>query len=329
MKRLCCALAIGLVALVTLFSLGFVGGAFAQSYPSRPIRLIVPFPAGGGVDTMARIIGSKLSERIGQPVLVEHRPGAGGVLGADAVAKAAPDGYTILLTINALAISAALYRTLPFDPLKAFEPVTQVAASQFVLVGSQKMPAATVQEVIALARAKPGSLNYGSSGLGAPLHLLAEMFKHAAGLDIAHIPYRGDAPMLTALLSGDVQIGFMPQGTGVPQVQNGQVRGLAITGRTRSPVLTGVPTLLEAGVPGLEEASWYGLFAPAGTPRDIVARLQSDVAEVLKSPDIIERLRSSGNEPVGSTPQQLDALYRADIVRFTKIIADAKIPKLD
>jgi tripartite-type tricarboxylate transporter receptor subunit TctC len=323
MKRLCWALYIGLV------SLSFAGHASGQSYPSRTIRIVVPFPAGGGVDTMARILGNKLSERVGQPVLIEHRPGAGGTLGADAVAKALPDGYTALLTVNALAISAALYRTLPFDPLKAFEPVTHVAASQFVLVGSQKMSAATIQEVIALARAKPGSLNYGSSGLGAPLHLLAEMFKHSAGVDIAHIPYRGDAPMLTALLSGDVQIAFMPQGTGVPQVQNGQVKGLAITGRKRSTALPELPTLLEAGVKGMEEGTWYGLFAPAGTPRDIVARLQSEVAEVLKSPDVVERLRSSGNEPVGSAPQEFDALYKADIDRFVKIIADAKIPKLD
>jgi tripartite-type tricarboxylate transporter receptor subunit TctC len=323
MTRLCWALCIGLVAL------GVAREASGQSYPTRPIRVVVPFPAGGGVDTMARIIGHKLSERIGQPVLVEHRPGAGGTLGADVVAKAPPDGYTVLLTVNALAISAALYRTLPFDPLKAFEPVTHVAASQFVLVGSQKMPAATIQELIALARAKPGTLNYGSSGLGAPLHLLAEMFKHAAGLDITHIPYRGDAPMLTALLSGDVQIAFMPQGTGVPQVQNQQVRGLAITGRKRSTALPELPTLLEAGVKGLEDGSWYGLFAPAGTPRDIVARLRGEVAEVLKSPDVVERLRSSGNEPVGSTPQQFDALYKADIVKFAKIIADANIPKID
>jgi tripartite-type tricarboxylate transporter receptor subunit TctC len=304
--------------------------ALAQGYPNRPVRIVVPFPAGGGVDTMARIVGNKLAERIGQPVLVEHRPGAGGTLGADAVAKAAPDGYTVLLTVNALAISAALYKSLPFDPLKAFAPIVQVAANPFVLVGSQKMQAATVQEVIALAKAKPGALNYGSSGLGAPLHLLAEMFKYGAGgLDIAHIPYRGDAPMLTALLSGDVHIGFMPAGTGVRQVQSGQVRGLAVTGEKRSPALPQVPTLLESGVKGLEANSWYGLFAPAGTPRDIVLRLQREMAEVVKLPDVVERLRASGNEPVGGTPEQLDALYRADIARFAKVIADAKIPKLE
>ena len=301
----------------------------AQSYPNRPIRLVVPFPAGGGVDTMARIVGTKLSERIGQPVLVEHRPGAGGTLGADAVAKAAPDGHTVLITVNGLSISAALYKTLPFDPLKAFEPIIQVAANPFVLVGSPKMQAATIQEVIALAKAKPGTMNYGSSGLGAPLHLLTEQFKHSAGLDIAHIPYRGDAPMFTALLAGDVQIGFMPAGTGVPQVKQGQVKGLAVTGQKRSPALPEVPTFLEAGVKGLEADSWYGLFAPAGTPRDIVMRLNREMIEVLKSPDVVERLRSAGNEPVGGTPEQLDSVYRADIDRFAKVIADAKIPKLE
>ena len=323
MKRLYCALSMGLIAL------GFAGDAFGQSYPSRNIRIVVPFPAGGGVDTMARILANKLSEQVGQTVLVEHRPGAGGNLGADAVAKAPPDGYTVLLTVNGLAISPSLYRSLPFDPLKAFEPVTQVAASQFVLVGSPKLEAKTVQDVIALARAKPGSLNYGSSGVGAPLHLQAEMFKYGAGLDIAHIPYRGDAPMLTALLAGDIQIGFMPLSTGVPQVQTGQLKGLAMTGRKRSKALPELPTLLEVGVKGLEDGSWYGLFAPAGTPRDVVLRLQREMVEVLKSPDVIERISVTGNEPVGSTPEEFDALYKADIARFAKVIADAKIPKLD
>ena len=322
MKLVRIALALVLSALIAV-------PALAQTYPNRPVRLVVPFPAGGGVDTMARIVGNKLSERIGQPVLVEHRPGAGGTLGADAVAKAAPDGYTVLITVNALAISAALYKTLPFDPLKAFEPVVQVAANPFVLVGSPKMQAATIQDVIAFAKAKPGTMNYGSSGLGAPLHLLTEQFKHSAGLDIAHIPYRGDAPMFTALLAGDVQIGFMPAGTGVPQVKNGQVKGLAVTGQKRSPALPEVPTLLEAGVKGLEADSWYGLFAPAGTPRDIVMRLNREMIEVLKAPDVVERLRSAGNEPAGGTPEQLNAVYRADIARFAKVIADAKIPKLD
>jgi len=323
MKRLSCALALGLIAL------GFAGEAVGQSYPSKNVRIVVPFPAGGGVDTMARILGTKLSDRLGQTVLVEHKPGAGGNIGADVVAKSPPDGYTVLLTVNGLSASPALYRSLPFDPLKAFEPITQVAASQFVLVGSPKLEAKTLQDVIALARAKPGKLNYGSSGIGAPLHMQAEMFKHGAGLDIAHIPYRGDAPMLTALLAGDIDIGFMPVGTGVAQVQSGAVKGLAVTGRKRLKALPDLPTFAEAGVKGLEDGSWYGLFAPAGTPRDIVVRLQKDMAEVLKSPDVIQRISVTGNEPVGSTPDEFAAFFKADVAKFAKVVADAKIPKLD
>jgi tripartite-type tricarboxylate transporter receptor subunit TctC len=323
MKRLSCALALG------LFALGLAGEALGQSYPSKNVRIVVPFPAGGGVDTMARILGTKLSDRLGQTVLVEHKPGAGGNIGADVVAKSPPDGYTVLLTVNGLSASPALYRSLPFDPVKAFEPITQVAASQFVLVGSPKLEAKTLQDVIALARAKPGKLNYGSSGVGAPLHMQAEMFKHGAGLDIAHIPYRGDAPMLTALLAGDIDIGFMPVGTGVAQVQSGAVKGLAVTGRKRLKALPDLPTLAESGVKGLEDGSWYGLFAPAGTPRDIVVRLQKEMAEVLKSPDVVQRISVTGNEPVGSTPDEFAAFFKADVAKFAKVVADAKIPKFD
>jgi tripartite-type tricarboxylate transporter receptor subunit TctC len=323
MKRLSSALALGLVAL------GLAGEASGQSYPSKNVRIVVPFPAGGGVDTMARILGTKLSDRLGQTVLVEHKPGAGGNIGADVVAKSPPDGYTVLLTVNGLSASPALYRSLPFDPVTAFEPITQVAASQFVLVGSPKLEAKTLQDVIALARAKPGKLNYGSSGIGAPLHMQAEMFKHGAGLEIAHIPYRGDAPMLTALLAGDIDIGFMPVGTGVAQVQSGAVKGLAVTGRKRLKALPDLPTFAESGVKGLEDGSWYGLFAPAGTPRDIVLRLQKDMVEVLKSPDVIQRISVTGNEPVGSTPDEFAAFFKADVAKFAKVVADAKIPKLD
>jgi tripartite-type tricarboxylate transporter receptor subunit TctC len=320
---LSCALALG------LFALGLAGEALGQSYPSKNVRIVVPFPAGGGVDTMARILGTKLSDRLGQTVLVEHKPGAGGNIGADVVAKSPPDGYTVLLTVNGLSASPALYRSLPFDPVKAFEPITQVAASQFVLVGSPKLEAKTLQDVIALARAKPGKLNYGSSGVGAPLHMQAEMLKHGAGLDIAHIPYRGDAPMLTALLAGDIDIGFMPVGTGVAQVQSGAVKGLAVTGRKRLKALPDLPTLAESGVKGLEDGSWYGLFAPAGTPRDIVVRLQKEMAEVLKSPDVVQRISVTGNEPVGSTPDEFAAFFKADVAKFAKVVADAKIPKFD
>jgi tripartite-type tricarboxylate transporter receptor subunit TctC len=304
--------------------------ALAQSYPNRPLRLIVPFPAGGGVDTMARILAHKLTDVVKQTVLVEHKPGAGGNVGSDLVAKSAPDGYTMLLNVNGIAISPSLYRKLPFDPLKDLVGVTQVAATQFVLTGSPKMEAKTVQEVIALARSKPGGLNYGSSGVGAPLHLQAEIFKHAAGgLEIMHIPYRGDAPMLTALLSGDIQIAFMPQSTGSMQVQGGQIRGLAVTGRKRWPSIPNVPTMTEAGVKGMEDGSWYGLFVPTGTSPEIVQTLQQAMAKTLADPEVSARIRSTGQEPVGSPTAEFQAFFKSEVARFARVIEVAKIPKID
>jgi tripartite-type tricarboxylate transporter receptor subunit TctC len=304
--------------------------ALAQSYPDRPIRLIVPFPAGGGVDTMARILANKMTDVVKQPVQVEYKPGAGGNVGSDFVAKSPPDGYTVLLNVNGIAISPSLYRKLSFDPLKDLVGVTQVAATQFVLVGSPKLEAKTVQEVIALARAKPGALNYGSSGVGAPLHLQAEIFKHVAGgLQIMHIPYRGDAPMLTALLSGDVQIAFMPQSTGSQQVASGQIKGLGVTGRKRWPSLPNVPTMTEAGVKGMEDGSWYGLFVPAGTPPQIVQTLQQAMVKTLAAPEVSERIRSTGQEPVGSPTADFQAFFKSEVARFARVIEAANIPKID
>jgi tripartite-type tricarboxylate transporter receptor subunit TctC len=307
-----------------------VSTALAQDYPNRPIRLIVPFPAGGGVDTMARILAHKMTDIVKQPVLVEHKPGAGGNVGTDFVAKSQPDGYTMLLNVNGIAISPSLYRKLSFDPLKDLIGVTQVAATQFILTGSPKLEAKTVQELIALARAKPGGLNYGSSGVGAPLHLQAEIFKHAAGgLQIMHIPYRGDAPMLTALLSGDIQIAFMPQSTGSKQVETGQIRGLAVTGRKRWPSVPDVPTMTESGVKGMEDGSWYGLFVPTGTSPEIVQTLQQAMVKTLAAPEVSERIRSTGQEPVGSPTADFQAFFKSEVARFARVIEAAKIPKID
>jgi tripartite-type tricarboxylate transporter receptor subunit TctC len=304
--------------------------ALAQGYPDRPLRLIVPFPAGGGVDTMARILANKLADVVKQPVLVEHKPGAGGNVGTDFVAKSAPDGYTMLLNVNGIAISPSLYRKLSFDPLNDLVGVTQVAATQFLLVGSPKLEAKSVQEVIALARAKPGTLNYGSSGVGAPLHLQAEIFKHATGgLQIMHIPYRGDAPMLTALLSGDVHIAFMPQSTGPQQVSSGQLRGLGVTGRKRWPSIPDVPTMTESGVNGMDDGSWYGLFVPAGTSPQIVQTLQQAMVKTLADPEVSGRIRSTGQEPVGSPTADFQAFFKSEIARFARVIEAAQIPKLD
>jgi tripartite-type tricarboxylate transporter receptor subunit TctC len=315
-------------AVAAAILLATTGVAGAQGYPNKPIRLLVPFVAGGAVDTLARLLGSKLSEQMGQPVVVENRAGAGGNLAPDALSKAAPDGYTILLTTNGLAISPSLYRTLPFDVHKDFVAVTQVVASQLVIVATPKLSASSIPELIALAKAKPGGLNYGSTGIGNPLHLTMEMLKSTAGIDIQAVPYRGDAPLNAALITGEIQAAVVPMATVLPHLESGMIKALAIGGAKRSPALPNVPTVAEA-IPGFESTSWQGLFVPAGTPRDIVLTIQRETAKALKLPDVVARLKTGGNEGVGSTPEEFDARFRADIVKFAKIIKDANIPTQD
>ena len=321
MKRIALAFSIVLAALSA-------GAAYAQGYPNRTVRIVVPFAAGGAVDVLARLVGTKLSESLGHPVIIENRPGAGANLAADVVAKSAADGYTILLTTNGLAISPSLYRTLPFDVHKDFTPVTQLVSSQLVLTATPKLPANSVAELIALAKSKPGGLNYGSTGIGNPLHLTMEMLKTAAGLDIQAVPYRGDAPLIAALISGEIQLGVTPMATTVPQVQAGLLKALATGGAKRSPLLPDVATIGET-IPGFESGSWQGFFVPAGTPREAVVIIQRETAKVLKLPDVQERLRAGGNEAVGSTPEEFEARFKADVTKFAKIISDAKIPKQD
>ena len=304
------------------------GDAQAQGYPNKPIRLIVPFAAGGAVDVLARLLGAKLSEAIGQPVLVENRPGVGGNFGADAVAKSAPDGYTILQTPNGQAITPALYRNLPFDPVKDFTPVTQLVSSTLILVASPHLKIASTQELIALAKSKPGSLNYGSSGVGNPLHLTMEMFKNAAGIDILAVPYRGDAQINAALITGEVQVAVVPLATARPLVEDGQLRALAVTGARRAAALPTVPTIAET-IPGFDSSSWQGWFVAAKTPRDVVDFIQRETAKVLNAPDVRERLKAMVYEPVGSTPAEFDAYFKSDVAKFAKVVADANIPKQD
>jgi tripartite-type tricarboxylate transporter receptor subunit TctC len=314
---------------VTIALLSLATQAQAETYPSRAVRLVVPAPAGGGIDVMARTLSNKLSELLGQPVVIENKPGNVNNLGADVVSRASPDGYTVLIANNSMSISAGLYKSLSFDPIKSFAPVTQLAASQFVLVASPKFEASTVAELVALAKAKPGVLDYGSGGLGGSLHFLTEMLMRSTGISMTHIPYRGDGPMLTGLLAGDIQVAFMPQASAVAQLQSGQIKAFGVTGRKRSTSLPQVPTLLEAGVTGLEDGSWYGIFAPAGTPTDIVMTLQRAFAETLKAPEVIERIRANGSEPVGSTPAEFDVMYRDDVAKFARIIKEANIPRVE
>jgi tripartite-type tricarboxylate transporter receptor subunit TctC len=303
-----------------------VSYASAQGFPGKPVRLIVPFPAGGAVDTVARIVGQKLSSTWNQQVLVENRAGAGGNIGADAVAKAAPDGYTLLITTNGLAISPSLYRKLPFDPLKDFAAVTQLTASYLALAVNPKLGVQSAKELVELAKAKPGSISYGSTGLGVAPHLVMELFKAATGTDMLHVPYKGDAQVGPALVSGEVQAAFLPPSAIVGHVKAGRLRALAVTSGGRASALPEVPSIVEAGFPKAEYAGWLGVLAPVQTPRETTKQIQRDIAIVLSQPDMKERLPPLGYEPVGTTPEQFDVRYKADIAVFAKLIQDARIP---
>jgi tripartite-type tricarboxylate transporter receptor subunit TctC len=310
---------------LVLLALGTSAGE-AQSYPHRPLRLIVPFAAGGAVDVLARLIAGKLSDQLGQTIVVENKPGAGGTLAADLVAKSAPDGYTILQNTNGAAIAPALYNSLPFDA-NDLVPVTQLVASNLILVASPKSGIMSVKELIARGRAEPGKLNYGSSGVGNPLHLTMEMIKHATGMDIVAVPFRGDAQINAALIAGEVEVAVVPLATAVPLINEGRLRALGLTGGKRSPTVPDVPTIAEAGVPGFASTSWQGWFIPAGTPPPIVERIQREVASALTMPDVRARLAAMAYEGIGSTPAEFAAFYKAEIAKFAKVIADAKITK--
>jgi len=319
-------LAASLASVVVILS---SGSAPAQPYPAKPIRIVVPFVAGGAVDLLARIMGQKLSEALGQTVIIENRPGAGGNAAADAVAKSPPDGYTILQTTNGIAISPSLYKKLPFDPAKDLIPVTQLVSSQLLLVATPSLPAKSTRDLIALAKSKPGGLNYGMTGIGNPLHLTMEMLMHAAGVRFQPIPYRGDAPLNTALIAGEVHLAIVPFATARPNIEAGKLRGLGIAGVKRSPALPDVPTIAESGVPGFESGSWQGWLMPAGTPREIVALIQREAAKALKMPDVRARMEATANEVVGSTPEAFATRFRSDLERFAKVVRDAKIPRQD
>ena len=278
--------------------------AGAQPYPSKPIRVVVPFAAGGAVDALARIIGAKFQDNVGQPVVIENRAGAGGTTGANDVAKSVPDGYTILQNTNGQAISPAIYKTLPFDTLRDFIPVTQLVATSTVLVANPKLPVRNLKELIVLAKANPGKLNYGMTGVGNSLHLTMEMLKRAAGIDIQPIPYRGDALMNPALIAGEVDVAIVPIGTIVPLIKGGQLRALAVNSAKRSPVLPDVPTVAEDAIPGFEASGWQGWFVPAKTPPGIVDAIYRETAKIIRDPEMQRRLRAMGNEPVGSTPDE-------------------------
>jgi len=300
--------------------------AHAQTFPTKPVRVIVPYAAGGAVDSLARVVAAKLQEGLGQPVVVENRAGAGGNTGADVVAKSPPDGYTILQNTNGQAISPAIFRSLPFDTIRDFIPVTQLVTTSTVLVANPNLPAKSLRELIALAKARPGKLNYGMTGVGNSLHLTMEMLKRAAGINIQAIPYRGDAPLNTALIAGELDVAIVPIGTIVPFIESGHLRALAVNSATRSHVLPNVPTVSEDGIPAFEAAGWQGYFVPARTPRDVVGLIQRETAKALNAPETNARIRAMGNDPVGSTPEAFGAKFRDDAARFMTIVKEAAIP---
>jgi tripartite-type tricarboxylate transporter receptor subunit TctC len=300
--------------------------AAAQDFPSRPIRLVVPFPAGGPNDIIARVVGQRMAELLGQPVLIDNRAGAGGMLGTDAVAKAAPDGYTIAVTsAGALAISASLQEKMPYDPVRDLKAITLVAKVPELLVVATGVPANDLQELVALAKAKPGQLNFGSSGPGSMPHLAGELFKLSAGIDIVHVPYRGAAPAVNDLLGQQVQMVFLDLPVLLPHVQSGKVRPIALGGRTRVPILKDVPTTADAGMPQVEAENWYGMVAPAATPPAVVARLHKAAVEAMRSPEVQDKLAAQGAILVGDTPEEFAAYIRAEIDKWGRVVKSAGV----
>jgi tripartite-type tricarboxylate transporter receptor subunit TctC len=310
----------------TLLSLA-VASAFAQAaWPTRAVTIVVPFPPGGGTDTGARIVAEQLAKKWGQPVLVDNKGGAAGQIGADLVAKARPDGHTLLMgNIGTQAINPALYAKLPYDPDKAFAPVALVAELPLAMMVHPGVAAKSVKEFIALAKARPGQLSYSSSGAGGGPHLAAEMFKDATGSFILHVPYRGGGPAIADLLAGHVQLSFMTVLEASGHIKAGKLRALAVTSERRVSALPEVPTLAEAALPGFNSISWIGLLAPAGTPRETVDRISADVREVVAREDVKDKLVQLGAVPAGSTPAQFSTLIDNDRKRYAQIIKDRKI----
>jgi len=300
-------------------------GASAQSYPTKPIRLVVPYPAGGPLDIMARAIGQKLTEAWKQPVVVDNRAGAGGNIGADFVAKSAPDGYTLLMgAVATHAINPSLYSKIPYDPVKDFAPVALVAQVPNILVVNPAVPAKTVRELIDLARAKPGYLNFGSGSTGSTGHLAGELFNTMAGVKMVHIPYKGAAPATADLLGGQVQLMFDNLASALPNVKAGKLRALAVTTLTRSPAMPDLPTIAESGLPGFDLTTWFGLLVPAGTPPEIVARLNAEIVRALDAKDMRERLEKMGAEPLSNnTPEHFAAFIRTEAAKYAKVVKDS------
>ena len=294
----------------------------AQGYPSRPIRIVVPYPAGGGIDVISRVAGQRLSQRLGQPVLIDNRPGGGTILAAEQVAKAAPDGYTLMITTDStITINPHLYAKLPYDPVRDFVPVTQLLLLNQLLLANPSVPAGNLKELIAYAKANPGKLNYASYGSGSQPHLAMETLKNQAGIDIVHVPYKGIPQAVPAAIAGEVQLTFSGAASSQAHIKSGRLKALAVGGKNRLALMPEIPTFAEAGFPDVPANAWFGLFAPAGTPRDIVMKLHAEVTRVLRDPEFIQtEIIAKGYELIASTPEEFAAFLVTDSVRNARAV---------
>ncbi|MEP7182331.1 MAG: tripartite tricarboxylate transporter substrate binding protein [Betaproteobacteria bacterium] len=309
------------VACIVVVAFPLTAAAQAPAFPSKPVRLVVPFPAGGPLDATGRAIAQKLTEAWGQSVVVDNRPGAGGNIGADLVAKSAPDGYTVVMgALSTHAVNPSLYPSMPYDAVRDFTPITLVATTPNVLVVNPTLPVNSVKELIAYAKANPGKLSFGSGSNGSAGHLAGELFKVDAGVDMVHIPYKGAAPAMQALLAGDTQLMFDNLASSMPQVKAGKLRALAVTTAQRSKLVPELPTMAEAGVPGFDIATWFGLLAPAGTPPAVIAKWNADVVTILKSPEMRDRLAAQGAEAAPTTPTEFAQFIGRELTKYARIV---------
>ena len=316
MRRAACALVLAVVA----------GPAWAQDFPSRPLKLVVPYAPGGGADSVARIVAKKVAENIGQPIVIENKGGAGSIVGTDLVAKAEPDGYTLLLGQSGpISINPAVYKSLPYDPVKDFAPITMTTAYPYILVVNAESPAKTLQEFVALAKSKPGGLNYGSTGVGAANHLVAELFASKAGLKMTHVPYRGTALAVGDLVSGTLNVVFGDPISVLPHIKSGKLRALAVTSLERSPVAPEVPTVAESGYPGFEALAWHGILAPAKTPPAVIQKLNAEIVKALADPATKELLEKQAMQTVGNSPEAFAAFIQKDIATWKAVAAAANV----
>ena len=308
--------------------LGTTSSAWSQpaatpAWPDRPIQLLIPYPPGGSADLLGRPLAMKLQERLGQNVVLEYKPGAGGTVASQALARAKPDGHTLILVLAAHAINASLYPKLPYDTRKDFAPVSLVANLPMIVAASSSLKANTIPELIAAAKAAPGKLTFGSAGNGNTGHLAAEFFSAQAGIKMTHVPYKGSAGVVNAMLAGEIDLTFDSISTSWPQIKSGRMRALAVTGEKRASISPDVPTMIEAGMPGFVINGWYAILAPAGTPTPVVERLSKEIASVLTLPDLRAQIMAGGYEPVGSTPQALSAHIEAELMRWSKVVKDS------